>query len=153
MKTALKTAMKTAAALLAAAVTLAPTVHAQDEIDWTGGRPLPPGTEVPYEPGYASAWKLYDVIRFGDPNFRNIKVQGVRVMGAFEGDSVMCHMNAKGGRTECYKDGKKATKLGWGRGGEVITFDPKVEQFAPLIRDYNNLELQLSSDTGVNLSS
>ena len=153
----MKTATKTAAALLAAAVTLAPAAHAQDDaqndVDWTGGRPLPPGTEVPYDPGYASAWKLYDVIRFGDPNFRNIKVQGVRVMGAFEGDSVMCHMNAKGGRNECYKDGKKATKLGWGRGGEVITFDPKVEQFAPLIRDYNNLELQLSSDTGVNLSS
>ena len=153
----MKTATKTAAALLAAAVTLAPTAHAQDdaqnEVDWTGGRPLPPGTEVPYEPGYASTWRLYDVIRFGDPNFRNIKVQGVRVLGAFEGDSVMCHMNAKGGRNECFKDGKQATKLGWGRGGEVITFDPKVEQFAPLIRDYNNLELQLSSDTGVNLSS
>lgn len=153
----MKTATKTAAALLAAAVTLAPTAHAQDdaqnEVDWTGGRPLPPGTEVPYDPGYASAWKLYDVIRVGDPNFRNVKVQGVRVLGAFEGDSVMCHMNAKGGRNECYKDGKQATKLGWGRGGEVITFDPKVEQFAPLIRDYNNLELQLSSGTGVNLSS
>ena len=153
----MKTATKTAAALLAAAVTLAPTAHAQDdaqnEVDWTGGRPLPPGTEVPYEPGYASTWRLYDVIRFGDPNFRNIKVQGVRVLGTFEGDSVMCHMNAKGGRNECFKDGKQATKLGWGRGGEVITFDPKVEQFAPLIRDYNNLELQLSSGTGVNLSS
>lgn len=149
----MKTATKTAVALLAATVTLVPTAHAQDDVDWTGGRPLPPGTEVPYDPGYASAWKLYDVIRFGDPNFRNIKVQGVRVMGAFEGDSVMCHMNAKGGRNECYKDGKQATKLGWGRGGEVITFDPQVEQFAPLIRDYNNLELQLSSGTGVNLSS
>ena len=149
----MKIATKTAAALLAATVTLAPTAHAQNDVDWTGGRPLPPGTEVPYEPGYASAWKLYDVIRFGDPNFRNIKVQGVRVTGAFEGDSVMCHMNAKGGRNECYKDGKQATKLGWGRGGEVITFDPKVEQFAPLIRSYNNLELQLSSGTGVNLSS
>ena len=149
----MKIATKTAAALLAATVTLAPTAHAQNDVDWTGGRPLPPGTEVPYEPGYASAWKLYDVIRFGDPNFRNIKVQGVRVMGAFEGDSVMCHMNAKGGRNECYKDGKQATKLGWGRFGEVITFDPKVEQIAPLIRNYNNLELQLSSGTGVNLSS
>ena len=149
----MKTATKTAAAFLAAAMALAPTAYGQDDVDWAGGRPLPPGTEVPYEPGYASAWKLYDVIRFGDPNFRNIKVQGVRVMGAFEGDSVMCHMNAKGGRNECYKDGKQATKLGWGRGGEVITFDPKVEQFAPLIRDSNNLELQLSSDTGVNLSS
>ena len=149
----MNTTTTTAAALLAAAVTLAPTAHAQDDVDWTGGRPLPPGTEVPYEPGYASAWKLYDVIRFGDPNFRNIKVQGVRVMGAFEGDSVMCHMNAKGGRNECYKDGKQATKLGWGRFGEVITFDPKVEQIAPLIRNYNNLELQLSSGTGVNLSS
>lgn len=74
-------------------------------------------------------------------------------MGAYEGDSVMCHMNAKGGRNECYLDGKKATKLGWGRGGEVITFDPKVEQFAPLIQGYNNLELQLSSGSGVNLSS
>ena len=153
----MKTATKTAAALLAAAVTLAPTAHAQDdaqnEVDWTGGRPLPPGTEVPYEPGYASAWKLYDVIRFGDPNFRNTKVQGVRVMGDFEGDSVMCHMNAKGGRNECFKDGKQATKLGWGVGGEVITFDPKVEQFAPLIKGFNNLELQLSSGSGVNLSS
>ena len=153
----MKTATKTAAALLAAAVTLAPTAHAQDpaqdEVDWTGGRPLPPGTEVPYDPGYASAWKLYDVIRFGDPNFRNIKVQGVRVLGAFEGDSVMCHMNAKGGRNECFKDGKQATKLGWGVGGEVITFDPKVEQFAPLIKGFNNLELQLSSGSGVNLSS
>ena len=149
----MKTATKTAAAFLAAAMTLAPTVQAQEDVDWTGGRPLPPGTEVPYEPGYASAWKLYDVIRFGDPNFRNIKVQGVRVLGAFEGDSVMCHMNAKGGRNECFKDGKQATKLGWGVGGEVITFDPKVEQFAPLIKGFNNLELQLSSGSGVNLSS
>jgi len=149
----MKTATKTAAAFLAAAVTLAPTAHAQDDVDWTGGHPLPPGTEVPYDPGYASAWKLYDVIRFGDPNFRNIKVQGVRVMGDFEGDSVMCHMNAKGGRNECFKDGKQATKLGWGVGGEVITFDPKVEQFAPLIKGFNNLELQLSSGSGVNLSS
>lgn len=149
----MKTATKTAAAFLAAAMTLAPTVQAQEDVDWTGGRPLPPGTEVPYEPGYASAWKLYDVIRFGDPNFRNTKVQGVRVMGAYEGDSVMCHMNAKGGRNECFKDGKQATKLGWGVGGEVITFDPKVEQFAPLIKGFNNLELQLSSGSGVNLSS
>jgi len=149
----MKTATKTAAAFLAAAMTLAPTVQAQEDVDWTGGRPLPPGTEVPYEPGYASAWKLYDVIRFGDPNFRNTKVQGVRVMGDFEGDSVMCHMNAKGGRNECFKDGKQATKLGWGVGGEVITFDPKVEQFAPLIKGFNNLELQLSSGSGVNLSS
>ncbi|MGV0378768.1 hypothetical protein [Corynebacterium lehmanniae] len=149
----MKTATKTAAALLAAAATLAPTAHAQDDVDWTGGHPLPPGTEVPYDPGYASAWKLYDVIRFGDPSFRNIKVQGVRVLGAFEGDSVMCHMNAKGGRNECFKDGKQATKLGWGVGGEVITFDPKVEQFAPLIKGFNNLELQLSSGSGVNLSS
>lgn len=149
----MKTATKTAAAFLAAAMTLAPTVQAQEDVDWTGGRPLPPGTEVPYEPGYASAWKLYDVIRFGDPNFRNTKVQGVRVMGDFEADSVMCHMNAKGGRNECFKDGKQATKLGWGVGGEVITFDPKVEQFAPLIKGFNNLELQLSSGSGVNLSS
>lgn len=149
----MKTATKTAAAFLAAAMTLAPTVQAQEDVDWTGGRPLPPGTEVPYEPGYASAWKLYDVIHFGDPNFRNTKVQGVRVMGDFEGDSVMCHMNAKGGRNECFKDGKQATKLGWGVGGEVITFDPKVEQFAPLIKGFNNLELQLSSGSGVNLSS
>ena len=149
----MKTATKTAAAFLAAAMTLAPTVQAQEGVDWTGGRPLPPGTEVPYEPGYASAWKLYDVIRFGDPNFRNTKVQGVRVMGDFEGDSVMCHMNAKGGRNECFKDGKQATKLGWGRGGEVITFDPKIEQFAPQIRSYHELEMKLSSGTGVNLSS
>lgn len=149
----MKTATKTAAAFLAAAMALAPTAHGQDDVDWTGGRPLPPGTEVPYEPGYASTWRLYDVIRFGDPNFRDYKVQGVRVMGAFEGDSVMCHMNAKGGRNECYKDGKQATKLGWGRGGEIVTFDPKVERFAPLIKGYNELATRLSSNSGVGLSS
>lgn len=141
----MKTATKIAAAMLGAAMTLAPTAHAQDhgqdDVDWTGGRPLPPGTELPYAPGYASAWKLYDVVRFGDPNFRNNKVQGVRVVGAFEGDSLICHMNAKGGRTDCYLDGKKATSLGWGRGGEVVTFDPKVEQFVPLIEGHHNLEL------------
>lgn len=139
----MKTAKKTAAAFLAAAMTLAPAAHAQEGVDWTGGRPLPPGTEVPHEPGYASAWKNYDVIRFGDPNFNNYRVQGVRVMGDYDSDSIMCYMNAKGGRSTCYVDLQPVTSLGWGPGGEVVTVDPTLERFAPSIRAYNEFKTRV----------
>lgn len=153
MKNATKNATKIAAAALAAAMALAPAAHAQDDVDWTGGRPLPPGTEVPFEPGYASAWKMYDVIRLGDPRFRDYKVQGVRVIGAYDRDSMMCLMNAKGGRNGCYVDGKPVTDLGWGAGGQRVTVDPTVAKFAPIIKQLGALELELSSTQGSSLSS
>lgn len=149
---AMKTATKTAAAFLAAAMTLAPAANAfEGDVDWTGGRPLPPGTEVPFDPGYASAFKMYDVIRLGDPNYRNAQVPGVRVVGKFEGDQIMCLMNAKGGLTGCYVDGQPATNLGWGRGGMRVTTDPVIERFAPAIKEIQKFEAQFSS--GSSLSS
>lgn len=142
----MKTATKTAAAFLAAAMTLAPAAHAyENNVDWTGGRPLPPGTEVPFDPGYASAFKMYDVIRLGDPNFRNAQVPGIRVVGQFEDDKIMCLMNAKGGLTGCYVDGEPVTDLGWGRGGMRVTTDPVVERFAPAIKEVQKLEAEFSS--------
>lgn len=113
----MKTATKTAAAVLSAAMTLAPEAHAQDDVDWAGGRPLPPGTEVPFDPGYASAWKHYDVVRLGDPGYFDNKVQGIRVVGRYDDDKIMCLMNAKGGVSGCYVDGEPVTELGWTAGG------------------------------------
>lgn len=147
----MKTALKTAAVLLAAAVAFAPTAHA-DDTDWTGGHPLPPGTQVPFEPGYATEWRSYDVIRFGDPNFGNRNVSGVRVLGAYEGDRILCLMTFKAGMGVCYANGKEATDLGWSRGGKLVTTDPAVSRFASQIRQLASLELQLSSMSGSSLS-
>ncbi|WP_311355863.1 hypothetical protein [Corynebacterium riegelii] len=155
MRTAKRTAKKTAGMLAAAATVatmmFAPAAHADEDVDWTGGRPLPPGTAVPFEPGYASAWRNYDVIRPGDPNFRNPSVQGIRVIGHYDKDTIMCLMNAKGGISGCYVDGKPATDLGWGTGGIQVTVDPTVAQFAPVIRGYNDMSRQLSSGSGSSL--
>lgn len=136
---------KTAAVLLTAAIALAPTAHAEPATDWTGGRPLPPGTAVPFEPGYASAWKMYDVVRPGDPNFRNYEKQGIRVLGRYDSNQIMCLMNMKGGLSRCYVDGKPVTDLGWGTGGMRVTTDPAVASFAPLIQGFYSLERRLSN--------
>lgn len=150
----MKIATKLVTALLLGSVVFAPAAHASDaDMDWTGGRPLPPGTQVPFEPGYASAWKNYDVIRFGDPNFRNHTVPGIRVIGRYDSNTIMCLMNAKGGLSGCYVDAKPVTDLGWGVGGMQVTVDPIVASAAPVIRQLNALERQLSSTGGSSLSS
>lgn len=141
-----------AAAFLAATVLSAPAIPAasaaEDETDWTGGRPLPEGTEVPYEPGYGTSWRSYDAIKLGNPGFRNSGVQGVRVVGNYEPATIICAMNFKGGLGECYADGKQAVELGRGAGGKVITTDPVVAMFAPLVRPFVSLEQRLSSSRG-----
>lgn len=146
------TLRKFAAAFLAATVLSAPAIPAasaaEDETDWTGGRPLPEGTEVPYEPGYGTSWRSYDAIKLGNPDFRNSGVQGVRIVGNYEPDTIICAMNFKGGLGECYADGKQAVELGRGAGGKVITTDPVVAMFAPLIRPFVSLEQRLSSSRG-----
>lgn len=149
---AMKTLRRMTAALLAATVISAPAIPtaaaAEDETDWTGGRPLPEGTEVPYEPGYGSSWKSYDAIKLGNPNYRNSDVRGIRVVGNYKPDTIMCVMNFKGGVSECYSDGKQAVELGWGAGGKIVTTDPVVAMFAPVVRSFVSLERQLSSSRG-----
>lgn len=148
----MKTLRRMTAALLAATVVSAPAIPtaaaAEDETDWTGGRPLPEGTEVPYEPGYGSSWKSYDAIKLGNPDYRNSDVRGIRVVGNYKPDTIMCVMNFKGGVSECYADGKQAVELGWGAGGKIVTTDPVVAMFAPVVRSFVSLERQLSSSRG-----
>lgn len=127
---------------VAAAFTLATPAHAED-VDWTGGRPLPPGTEVPFDPGYATSWRSYRVIKFGDPDYRNPNVQGVRVMGKYDKDWIMCLSNAKGGMWGCYVDGEKVTELGYGSYGKVVTVDPMVKPFQPVISFFIHLPTNL----------
>ena len=139
---------KTTAAMIAATILLAPAAHADDadvDTDWTGGHPLPEGTEVPHEPGYGSAWRMYDVIKFGDPNFRNSEVRGVRVIGDFDADQLLCSMNFKGGVGTCYVDGQQVTDLGWAKGGKLVTADAKIAPFTPIIQAFASLEHRLSS--------
>ena len=124
---------RTTAAVVLSASLLAPAAAA-DETSWTGGHTLPPGTQVPFEPGYATQWRSYDVVKWGDPNFRNQDVRGVRVIGQFNQDSILCLENAKAGMWGCYVDGKEATELSYMPYGKVVTTDPLVNFFAPVIR-------------------
>ena len=151
----MKPSLKIAAAITAVTLALTPTANAQtnDELDWTGGRPLPPGTQVPFEPGYASQWRMYDVVRFGDPNFNDYKVPGVRVMGKFDQNSILCIMNAKGGLGGCFVDGQPVTDVAWGRAGKIVTVDPVVKAFAPILNFFIRMELYMSSGNGSSLSS
>lgn len=132
------------AAVAAATMLTAPVAHAQTDTDWTGGRPLPPGTQVPFEPGYATQWRSYQVLRFGDPNYRNANVQGVRVLGQYDKDWMMCLMNAKGGMWGCYVDGEKVNELGYMPYGKVVTVDPVVNTFAPVISFFLRLEMKFN---------
>lgn len=129
----MKTLAKTATALALSVSLLAPAANAQ-ETSWTGGHPLPPGTQVPFEPGYATQWLSYDVVKFGDPNYRNADVQGVRVLGRYDQNSILCLENAKGGMWGCYVNGEQAIDLGYAQYGRVLTVDPVVSFFAPVIR-------------------
>lgn len=133
---------RTAAAVVIAVSLLAPVASA-DETSWTGGHPLPPGTQVPFDPGYATQWRSYDVVKLGDPNFRNQDVRGVRVIGQFNQDSILCLENAKGGMWGCYVDGKEATELSYMPFGKVVTVDPLVNFFAPAIRFFLGIQARL----------
>ena len=124
---------RTTAAVVLSASLLAP-VAAADETSWTGGHPVPPGTQVPFDPGYATQWRSYDVVKWGDPNFRNQDVLGVRVIGQYNQDSILCLENAKAGMWGCYVDGEEATELAYAPYGKVVTVDPLVNFFAPVIR-------------------
>ena len=97
---------------------------------------------MPFEPGYATQWRSYNVVKFGDPNYHNQGVQGVRVIGQYNSDWMMCLMNAKGGQWGCYVDGEKVTDLGYTRYGKVVTVDPVVKAFAPLITFFIELEMK-----------
>lgn len=107
---------------------------------------------MPFEPGYATQWRSYDVVKFGDPRYRDANVRGVRVLGQYDQDSVMCLMNAKGGMWGCYIDGEEATELAYMPYGKVITNDPVVKFFAPVIsfvlgaqRDLGSLRYRIGS--------
>ena len=133
---------RTTAAVVLSASLLAPAAAA-DETSWTGGHTLPPGTQVPFEPGYATQWRSYDVVKWGDPNFRNQDVRGVRVIGQFNQDSILCLENAKAGMWGCYVDGKEATELSYMPYGKVVTTDPLVNFFAPVIRFFLGFQARL----------
>ncbi|MDL0402439.1 hypothetical protein QQO25_05570 [Corynebacterium lehmanniae] len=133
---------RTTAAVVISASLLAPAAAA-DETSWTGGHTLPPGTQVPFEPGYATQWRSYDVVKWGDPNFRNQDVRGVRVIGQFNQDSILCLENAKAGMWGCYVDGKEATELSYMPYGKVVTTDPMVNFFAPVIRFFLGFQARL----------
>ena len=140
--TGMKHLAQTTTAIALSAALLAPAAAA-DETSWTGGHPLPPGTQVPFDPGYATQWRSYDVVRWGEPNFRNQDVRGVRVIGQFNQDSILCLENAKAGMWGCYVDGKEATELTYMPYGKVVTTDPLVALFAPVIRFFLGLQARL----------
>ena len=133
---------RTAAAVVIAVSLLAPVASA-DETSWTGGHPLPPGTQVPFDPGYATQWRSYDVVKWGEPSFRDPEARGVRVIGQYNQDSILCLENAKAGMWGCYVDGKEATELSYMPYGKVVTVDPLVNFFAPVIRVFLDLQAKL----------
>ena len=85
------------------------------------------------------------MIKFGDPNFRNSEARGVRVIGDFDADQLLCSMNFKGGVGTCYVDGQQVTDLGWAKGGKLVTADAKIAPFTPIIQAFASLEHRLSS--------
>ena len=98
--------------------------------DWTGGYYVPE-EEYPSDPGYATAWRSYDVIRFGDPRFFDYGTDGVRVLGKFEGDRILCLSNAKAGMQSCEVKDQKITEFSGVP--KTVTTDPKIAPFAPVI--------------------
>lgn len=133
---------RTTAAVVISASLLAPAAAA-DETSWTGGHPLPPGTQVPFEPGYATQWRSYDVVKWGEPSFRDQDVRGVRVIGQYNQDSILCLENAKAGMWGCYVDGKEVTEVSYMPYGKVVTADPLVAFFVPVIRFFLELKARL----------
>ena len=133
---------RTTAAVVLSASLLVPAAAA-DETSWTGGHPLPPGTQVPFEPGYATQWRSYDVVKWGEPSFRDPEVRGVRVIGQYDQDSILCLENAKAGMWGCYVDGKEATELANMPYGKVVTADPLATFFAPVIRFFLGIQARL----------
>lgn len=92
-------------------------------------RPVAPGTRVPYELGYGTYWREYDVVRPGQPNDGD----SVQVWGRFEGDKIFCAVN-KGGVQQCALPDTEVTDLGWSHGVLRVTTDPAVAFFAPLFK-------------------
>lgn len=123
-----------------------------DGPDWTGGYYVPE-EDYPTDPGYATAWRSYEVIRLGDRRFFDYGTQGVRVIGKFDGDRILCMSNAKGGQQGCYVKDQKITEFsGYPR---TITTDAKIAPFAPVIGFFLALGYKFNNlgTTGAGLSS
>lgn len=122
-----------------------------DGPDWTGGYYVPE-KDYPYDPGYASYWRSYKVIKFGDPKFFDYGTQGVRVVGNYPSDRILCVAN-KGGQQECYVKDQKITEFsGYPK---TITTDSKIAPFAPVIGFFLALGYKFNNlgTTGGGLSS
>lgn len=103
-----------------------------------GARPLPPGAAVPFDPGYGTTWYSYDVAPLSSQSDAS-----VRTLGRFDGDQVLCTWN-KGGIQQCHVDGKDVVDF-WGTPwGRVISTDPVVKAFAPVIRSFLSLATRLA---------
>ncbi|MEH0146320.1 hypothetical protein V6D40_01405 [Corynebacterium sp. Q4381] len=92
-------------------------------------RLVAPGEPVPYELGYGTYWREFDVVRPGQPN----DGESVEVWGRFDGDKIFCAEN-KGGVQACALPGTEVTDLGWAHNGRRVTTDPVVAFFAPLFK-------------------
>lgn len=111
-------------------------------------RPVAPGETVPYELGYGTYWREYDIVHPGQPNDGD----SVEVWGRFEGDKIFCAVN-KGGVQECALPGTKVTDLGWTYGDRRVTTDPVVAFFAPLFTLKFRLQDQIAYSPLGRLSS
>lgn len=128
-----------------AALTLTTTPAFADDVDWTGGHDLPPGTPVPYEPGYGTAWRSYNAVKFGDRDYFNRDVDGIRVLGQYDQDSIICLMTMKGGLGTCYVDNQPVTDIAYAPYGKVVTVDPVVKPFTPVIAFFIKLQRGIES--------
>lgn len=101
------------------------------------GVPLRPGTEVPYPAPEYHEWRHMNIVRTFDPNFYNMGVEGIRVRGPVRDNEALCLVDLPNTIKHCYADGKESTSLGFSRGGDVITFNPVVGIFAPVLQAYH----------------
>lgn len=121
--------MRFANTILAAGVAAATTLTLAAAPAGAASRFVDPGEPVPYELGYGTYWREFDVVRPGQPNDGD----SVEVWGRFDGDKIFCAVN-KGGVQECALPGSEVTDLGWALAGRRVTTDPVVAFFAPVFK-------------------
>lgn len=117
--------------LCAASISVALMAAPATAANYDGGRELPPGTQVPFDPGPSTTWMWYDTVKMGEPGYFGGK-QAIRMVGQFDGDHLLCMFN-RGGTQGCYHKGQPVTRLGWTASGIVATTDPVAIRFAPLL--------------------
>lgn len=135
MASSIKRRFAVGAVACASALSLSVAPASADDLDTSVyGHPVAADAAVPFPAPAETEWRHFNVIRYGDRNFFNPAVEGLRVRGRVNDSTALCLFDhVKYALDSCYADGKRSTSLGYSPGGPVFTFDPIVGFFAPIL--------------------